>query len=293
MSRLGVYAYLWSALALSVGIGPLTVYAEDSAPKRIVSIGAAVTETVDALGAGDRLVGIDATSQGIIDRDDVKRLGFYKRITAEGVLSVNADLVLATHDAGFPATFDQLRQAGVRVVRLPKLDSADAAISQVQIVAQALGRVDRGRSLVAEIRRTLARLAADRAQSDVAPKVLFIYARGAGALLVGGRETTADAMIALIGGSNAAAAVKGFKPLSPEYVLANPPQVLLLAAHGYRALGEMPGLKAHPVLSKTPAVRNGAVIVRDAVDLLSFGPKFAQRAAALAKLIKAPTDAGL
>ncbi len=257
-----------------------------------MSLGAAVTETVSALGAADRLVGIDATSRGIVDRENVKLLGFYKRITAEGVLSLNADLVLATHDAGFPATFEQLKQVGVRVIRLPRLNSAAAAISQVEIVAKAVGRVEQGQRLVEEIRATLARLAADRKASSAAPKMLFIYARGAGALLVGGRDTTADAMISLIGGANVAAGVQGFKPLSPEYLLANPPQVLLMATHGYEALGKMSGLKAHPVLSKTPAVRNDAVIVRDAVQLLSFGPKFADRAATLAALVKEHTKRG-
>ena len=208
-------------------------------------------------------------------------------------MSLRADLVLANAEAGFPQTFRQLKQAGVRVVRLPKVDSAASAIAHLEAVSLALGRVEHGKKLVNEIRQRLARLAAATEARAVSPKILFIYARGAGAMLVGGHTTTADAMIALVGGINVAAAVKGFKPLSPEFVLANPPDVLLLATHGYEALGEMSGLKSHPVLSRTPAVQKGAVIVRDARDLLSFGPRFAERASMLAAAVDGHRDTPL
>ena len=279
------------ALGLAMLVSPAHE-ASASESLRVVSLGAAVTETVVALGAGDQVVGFDSTSRGILPKEGVEELGFYKRITATGVLSLRANLVLATHDAGFPATFEQLRRTNVEVVRLEKVESAESAIAQITQVAAALGRGQQGRALIADIRRDLARLAARRERASHSPKMLFIYARGAGAMLVGGRQTTADAMIDLLGGINVAAAFEGFRPFSPEVLLAQKPAVLMLARHGFEALGQAEGLKAHPALSKTPAVRNGAVVVEDARDLLSFGPRFAARALNLAQRIDRLVVAG-
>lgn len=255
-------------------------------PARIVTLGAPVTETVAALGCADQVVGIDATSREIIARPDIKNLGFYKRITATGVLSVRANLLIATHDSGFPATFDQLQRAGVKVVRLPKVDSAASAIQQIEVIAEAVGKVSEGAALIELAKSQLARLKEMRPDEKDRPRTLFIYARGAGAMLVGGRETVADAMIELAGGVNVAAGFEGFKPLSPEALIAEQPEVLLLTAHGFDALGGQAGLRAHPVLSRTPAVVENRVVVREALELLSFGPRFAERALALAPLLK-------
>ncbi len=258
---------------------------EASKPLRIVTLGSAATETVVALGHGKQIVGIDSTSKGIVGGPAVKELGFYKKITAVGLLSVRPTLVIAIHDAGFPATFKQVERTNVRVVRLPRVASAEDGILQMQLIADAVGRSDDGQRMVAGIRRSLAALTARQNSRSSKARVLFIYARGAGAMLVGGRGTTAHAMIELVGGTNVAAAFQGYKPFSPEALVAEKPEILLMTTHGFDALGGMSGLKSHPVLSRTPAVMNGKVIARPARELLSFGPSFAQRAEALSEMI--------
>ena len=275
------------AAVLPWGAGSAIAEPAVSAPPRIVTLGAAVTETVVELGSADRIVAFDSTSTGILSSTQAKDLGFYKRISAVGVLSVRPTLVLATHDAGFAATFDQLRQARVRVVRLPTVASADGAIVQIELIAKAIGRVDAGEKLIAEIRGKLAALAKERTKGAAKRRMLFIYARGAGAMLVGGRQTTAHAMIELVGGANVAAAFEGYKPFSPEALVAQQPEVLLMTTHGFEALGGMSGLQSHVILSKTPAVMLKNVIVRPAKDLLSFGPQFARRARELCTTLAA------
>src|SRR5690606_25343981 len=59
------------------------------------------------------------------------------------------------------------------------------------------------------------------------PKVLFVYARGAGTLMVAGKNTPVDKMIALAGGQNAVTGFDDFKPLTPEALLANNPDYIL------------------------------------------------------------------
>ena len=51
------------------------------------------------------------------------------------------------------------------------------------------------------------------------PRVLFIYARGAGTLFVAGSGTPAETMIELAGGRNAATGFADFKPLTAEAMI--------------------------------------------------------------------------
>ncbi|MEM7674849.1 MAG: ABC transporter substrate-binding protein [Myxococcota bacterium] len=259
-------------------------------PQRIVVLGAAVAETAMALGASARIVGVDSTSAGIIQGREVPDLGFYRRLSAVGILSVAPDLVLATHDSGPPPIFTQLEQARVRVVRLPQVASPASAVEQIEHIATAIGRVSEGQKLIERIEHQLKILHEKRTSLAEKPRMLFIYARGPGALLVGGSKTSADAMIALVGGTNVAGAFEGFKPLSPEALLANPPQVLLMTQHGLDAMGGTNGLRQHAILSKTPAVREERIHAQPARELLSFGPDFAARALALLNKISKSSD---
>ena len=55
---------------------------------RILSIGGDVTEIVYALGAGDRVVGVDTTSQFRQALKEKKSVGYMRALSSEGVISV-------------------------------------------------------------------------------------------------------------------------------------------------------------------------------------------------------------
>ena len=68
---------------------------------RIVSIGGAVTEILYALGLKDRVVAVDATS--LYPDEALKQkpsVGYFRALSAEGVLGLNPSLVLAIDGAG-------------------------------------------------------------------------------------------------------------------------------------------------------------------------------------------------
>ena len=70
---------------------------------RILTIGGDVTEIVYALGAQARLVGVDSTSQFPAEAlRDKKSVGYMRALSSEGVISVNATLVLASDARGRP-----------------------------------------------------------------------------------------------------------------------------------------------------------------------------------------------
>ncbi|WP_166802543.1 ABC transporter substrate-binding protein, partial [Microvirga pakistanensis] len=63
-------------------------------------------------------------------------------------------------------------------------------------------------------------------------RALFVLSLQNGRPLVGGQGTTADAMLALAGASNAAASLSGWKPLSDEGLIAAAPDAIVMMEHG-------------------------------------------------------------
>src|SRR4029453_10639939 len=72
-------------------------------PHRIVSIGGAVTEILYRLGRQDEIVGVDSTSLFPEEALKTKKyVGYVRQLGAEGVLSLNPTLVIASEGAGPP-----------------------------------------------------------------------------------------------------------------------------------------------------------------------------------------------
>ena len=105
------------------------------AAPRIVSIGGPVTEIVYALGAGDQVVGVDTSSTFPEAATRLPQVGYQRRLSAEGVLSLQPDVVLATSDAGPPAALEQLK-AVVELVEVPAVYTIAGAEAKIRLIAQ-------------------------------------------------------------------------------------------------------------------------------------------------------------
>ena len=252
---------VWMALASAAGAAP-----------RIVSIGGPVTEIVYALGAGADVVGVDTSSTYPQAATQLPQVGYQRRLSAEGVLSLQPDVVLATSDAGPPVALEHLK-AAVEVVEIPAVYTVAGAEAKIRLIAQTLGRKDQGEQLVDTLRRDLAAAAAAVRQTRSQPRVLFLYARGLGTLYVSGTGTAADAMIRLAGGVNAVTEYADFKPFTPEAVVAAAPDVLLMLARGLDSLGGVEGLLKLPGIALTEAARQRRIVAMDDLYLSSFGPR--------------------
>ena len=272
-----VLAVLLSVATLSVPAAHASV--EPPAPAdslRIVSLGGSVTEIVFALGAGDAVVGVDASSlypEAAQDRPDV---GYFRRVPAEGVLSLEPTVVLASEATGPPETLDQLRAAGVDVHVIPEESSIDGARAKIRAVADVLDRPDAADRLIQTMEEDLEEARRLRASADRSPRVLFIYARGAGTMQVAGRGTSAEAMIELAGARNAVTGFDGFKPMSAESVAAAEPDVLLMLDRGLESIGGVDGLLEQPGIALTPAGENRRIVAMDDLLMLSFGPRLGE-----------------
>lgn len=255
--------------------------------RRIVTVGGPVTETVYALGLGDRVVGTDASSLYPEEILSLPRLDYFRAISAEGVLSLSPTLVLAVEGTGPPGVLEQIRAAGVPVIVTPEVETVEGAERRLLALGRLLGLQDEAVGLASAMRDELA--AAGALRPGPAPRALFVYARGAGTLLVSGTGNPADAVLRLAGAENAVDAFEGYQPLTAEAVAGAAPDVIVLPTKSLESIGGLDGLFALPGLAQTPAAATRRVVTVDDALLLSFGPRLGEAVAELARGLNAPS----
>jgi iron complex transport system substrate-binding protein len=253
--------------------------------RRLVVLGGDLVEIAYALGAGDRLVGADDTALWPPETGALPKVGYLRRLSPEGVLSLAPDLVAASPSAGPASALDSLRAAGVPIETGPEGEGFDSVAPKIAFMGRILGRGAAAEALAAEV---AARMAAVRAALDGAParpSVLFLISVGRGAPMASGTGTAADAMIALAGGRNAATGFEGYKPLSQEAALGLAPEVVLMPDHAAEAAGGALRALDAAGLALTPAGRAGRIVTMDGLKLLGFGPRTPEAVAELARAL--------
>lgn len=251
-------------------------------PPRIVSVGSALTEIVYALGAEGLLVGVDTTSMYPTAARALPQVGYMRALAAEGVLSLKPTLVIATTAAGPATTLDQLRATGVKVLVLPDHYDYDSVIAKITAVGQVTGKTTEADAMIARGRADMTELTKRLASATSKPRVLFLLSMGGGAPQAAGRDTAADGIIRLAGGTNAIDAYAGYRPLTPEAVLASRADFLLVTTQTVQAMGGIEAILDQPAVRRTPAGRAGKVLQFETLLLLGFGPRTPQAALELA-----------
>ncbi|MEM8741438.1 MAG: ABC transporter substrate-binding protein [Pseudomonadota bacterium] len=249
-----------------------------AAAERVLSVGGSITEIVFALGQGDRLVARDTTSSFPPEATALPDVGYMRRLSPEGVLSVGPDLILLDEGAGPPDALDVLRAARVPMVVVPDTPSREGILEKIHVIGEALGVDAKAKELSAGIESDFDMAAAVVAgiPAPERARVLFILSTQGGRILAAGRNTSAAAIIELAGGINAVDAFEGYKPLTDEAVAAAAPDWILMMDRGGSHSAATDELVAMPALASTEAARNRAVIRMNGLYLLGFGPRTAQ-----------------
>lgn len=262
---------------------------DPGAARRILSLGPDVTEIIYALGAGDRVVGVDRGSRypdATLARPNV---GYRRQLSAEGVLALGPDLIIASEDIGPPPVVEVLKTTAVPLLLVPEDNSLAGIEKKIALIAAALKREEEGRELARTVRADFT--AAANLTAAIPPekrrKVVFFH--GLTRLSAAGADTAADAVIRFAGGVNPMGAMQGYKAASEEYLLKAAPDVVLLMSDGKG--GPTADLVfANPALRQTPAARDRALIVLEGPYMIGFGPRTAQAVRDLAKALYPEID---
>jgi iron complex transport system substrate-binding protein len=251
------------------------------ASSRIVSVGGAVTEIVFALGQQHRLIARDTTSVYPAEARDLPDVGYMRRLSPEGALAVNPDLILTEPGSGPVEAIEILEEAGIEFVDVPGDYSAEGILARIRAVSAALGVDEAGAQLAEEVGADLAAAEAAAHAQESRPRVMFILSMPGGRVNASGTGTRADGIITMSGGENAFPGFTQYRILSDEAIITAAPEVILMMDRGDDHGAANDELWAHPAIALTPAGQNRAVIRMDGSLMLGFGPRTAEAVRAL------------
>ncbi|MGG5577601.1 heme/hemin ABC transporter substrate-binding protein [Myroides sp. C15-4] len=240
--------------------------------ERIVSLNGAITETLVDLGQRNNIVGIDVTSTYPTDLNTTAtQLEHVNKINIEALLALKPTIVYIAKKDLNDNLKKQLEEANIKVVVIDQVYSVEGTKTLIKDIATSLNLTDY-EALVAKIDQDQAQLKT----LENKPKVLFIYARGAANLFVAGNNTPMQNIIELAGGQNAVAGFDDFKPLTPEALLNNNPDYILMFDTGLQSMGGVDGVLKIEGLDRTNAGKNKKIIAMDGLLLTGFTPRIGQ-----------------
>jgi iron complex transport system substrate-binding protein len=238
------------------------------------------------LGEEDRLVARDATSTWPPEAEALPDVGYMRALSAEGVLSVAPDLIVAEEGAGPPETVELLQGAAIPFVTVPDATDAAGVLARIRAVGAALGVPEKAEALAEEVGAELdAALAAAGAAPGAPKRVLFVLSTAGGRIMASGTGTAADGIIGMAGGVNAVSEFEGYKQMTDEAVAAAAPDVILMMDRSGDHASTDAELFAMPAIATTPAAEAGAVVRMDGLTLLGFGPRTAEAVTALSEAL--------
>lgn len=247
--------------------------------ERIVSIGASNTEFLFALGAGDRVVGVDDFSDEPPAASKKEKVGGVK-VNLEKVASLRPDLIVTIKFSD--GTIDRLAAFGAAVLVVDPQGLGDVARSAT-LIGQAVGAD--GKKLADDITRRLQTVKERAAAITAKPRVFHeVDATDPAKPFTVGPGSFVHDLIELAGGVNVAArAASPYPQLSAEELVRADPEVIVLADADYGVTPEQ--VAARPGWSGIAAVRTKRVYAMSANLVSRPGPRVGEAAEAYAKLL--------
>ena len=170
-------------------------------PVRVVSTAPSFTETMFALGAGDRVVAVSTYCHYPAAVDKLPRIGSYLEPNIEAIARLNPALVLV--HAEQKQVLAHLARLGIRTLALRNTDLTET-LDSVREIGAALGLADRGVELERGIRAKLAAIEA-RSAGRRPRTLLFVVGRTPGRLdgmIAVGKGSFLNELIRAAGGKN-------------------------------------------------------------------------------------------
>jgi iron complex transport system substrate-binding protein len=191
-----------------------------------------------------------------------------------GVISVGATLVVASERAGPPEVVKTLKATTVPYVEVADDYSPEGLVKKIRLIARAIGSEAEGERVAETVTAGFASLARLRGKIRRPVRALFVLGVQNGRVMIGGKGTSADAILKLAGAENVAAGVSGFRPVGDEAILELAPEVIIgmrrVIGNDNHDLSQLLALKG---VQATPAGAARRLVLMDGSYLLGFGPR--------------------
>jgi iron complex transport system substrate-binding protein len=231
-------------------------------PRRIVSLAPSVTETLFALGLGDRVVGVTSYCDYPAEAAQKEKVGDTMRPSIEKIVALKPDLVIASTASQLEQFVRDLDKVGIPVYVSNPRDLA-GVLASIGMIGEITGADDPARDLTGKMRARIDAIDSGMAGIKERPGVLFVL--GVEPLITVGGKSFINELISRAGGDSISRELEAEYPqYNLESAVAARPEVIFLQS-GESKLPER--------LNRTPAARAGRVFQIDDNLLLRPGPR--------------------
>jgi iron complex transport system substrate-binding protein len=263
-----VWGFALPVQALTVQGDALQAVEIAQAPQRVVSLLPSLTETVCALGACQRLVGLDRYSNWPASLQHLPRVGGGLDPQIESIVALKPDLVLA---AGSTRGVDRLEALGLKVLRLEPRTHADVQ-RVLRTVAQALFLPEADSARVWREVQTGVQAAVQSLGAQARQQKVFFEVsptpHGASASSFIGETLTRMGVANIL-----PAALGPFPQVNPEFVVHAQPDVIMAGDSSRASMAQRPGWSG---LRAMQGQRLCVFSAEDADTLVRAGPRMAE-----------------
>ncbi len=234
-------------------------------PQRIVSLSGDITEILYAIGAEEKIVGVDRYSSypaGALNKTNV---GTSSALNLETMVSLQPDLVIIwSYQTGvIPA----LEQNNITVVVIDAI-SIDDILDTIRFIGSVCGNPGEAEALASNMSASIDSIRAKTGNLSGAERPL-VYFEGMTALRSYNANTFTNDIISIAGGINLAAnESQRYPTLSSEYVILMDPDVIIVISSG----ASVDEIKARSGWQGISAVKNERVYEID-VKWISSNPR--------------------
>lgn len=253
---------------VTVGSGELAIEIA-APPERIVSLSPTATEMLFAIGAGDLVVAADEYSYYPEEAPTTDLSGFTPNI--EAIASYDPDLVVAEGDPG--DLVSSLAEIGIPTLMHPAAATLDDTYTQIEQLGAATGHVGEAAELVAQMQADI-----DAVVSSLPPRdePLTYYHELDASYFSVSSDTFIGQLYGLLGmrsiADEAGDESGGYPQLSPEFIIEEDPEVILLADAMCCGV-DASEVADRPGWEQMSAVQAGRIILLDEDVASRWGPR--------------------
>ncbi|EOD00743.1 helical backbone metal receptor [Caldisalinibacter kiritimatiensis] len=201
-------------------------YTVDREPESIVSLAPSVTETLFAIGAGDRIKGRTQYCNYPEEALSIKEVGNMTDPNIETVIGLQPDMVIAaTHYK--EEVLNKFKQAGISIVAQSSPNSIDEMYQYIIDLGLIVNKKYEARALVSSLKAKVERTkeVTKYIPNNQRPAAYYVVGTGQWGEYSAGRDTFISEFISIAGGINVADDVTGWK-YSLEKLIQHDPEIM-------------------------------------------------------------------
>lgn len=174
-------------------------------PSKIITLSPSITETLFALGLGDKVEGVTSNDDYPKEATEKPKVGDMNP-NIEKIISLEPDFVLIDESSmnTAEAGLQQLRDAGITVFVVPTSNSFDETYASIELIGNVTNKEDEAKKIVADMKAKIADVQQKINDASVKERSVFVETSDAPDIYTAGKNSYMQEMFDLIGATNIA-----------------------------------------------------------------------------------------